>query len=67
MPVIHVWMLKGRTPEQKRRLVGGFTDLMVEVAGADRDRVSVIIEEIEAENWGRGGTMISEALRAKPK
>ncbi len=67
MPVIHVWMLNGRTPEQKRRLVAGFTDLMVEVAGAERDRVNVIIDEVEAENWGRGGALLRKVATEERK
>jgi 4-oxalocrotonate tautomerase len=62
MPLIHVQMLRGRSPEQKRVLIAELTRVLVDVAGATADAVNVLIEEVEAENWGRGGTPLTAEL-----
>lgn len=59
MPIVHVQMLSGRSAEQKRMLVSELTRAMVEVVGAVSDRVYVVIEEVEAENWARGGVPLA--------
>jgi 4-oxalocrotonate tautomerase len=60
MPLVRVTMLPGRTAEQKRRLVAGMTDVMVDAAGAVRERVEVVIEEVGAGEWGRGGVLLAD-------
>ncbi len=37
MPVVHVYMFEERTVEQKRKIVAGITQAMVEGAGISRD------------------------------
>lgn len=61
MPVVQVQMLRGRTSEQKRLLIAEITRVMVDVTGVRGDRVNVIINELEAENWGRDGIPIGDA------
>ncbi|HUK86699.1 MAG TPA: 2-hydroxymuconate tautomerase [Terriglobales bacterium] len=58
MPHIQVTMLRGRTTEQKRKLVQRLTEAMVEEAGAARDAVTVALVEVEKEDFARGGTLI---------
>jgi len=48
------------TIEQKQKLVSGVTKLMQEVLGKDPKTTFVIIEEVENENWGVGGELVSE-------
>jgi len=48
-------MLKGRNSNQKRLLIAEITRAMVEIVGAAEDGVHVVIDEVDAENWGRGG------------
>jgi len=45
MPEIILELAEGRTLEQKRAIVKGFTDTLVEVIGVDREAVVVIIHE----------------------
>lgn len=59
MPQVHVYMLTGRAPEQKRTLIAELTRVMVDIADADQDQVGVVLHEVEAENWGRGGHSIA--------
>ena len=60
MPHIQVTLLKGRTTDQKRKLVKRLTDAMVEEAGATRDAVTVALVEVEKEDFARGGTLIAD-------
>ena len=60
MPVIQVSIKQGRTLDQKREVVARMTDVLVEVCGAARERVHVIINEVEEDNWGRGGQLLSD-------
>jgi 4-oxalocrotonate tautomerase len=60
MPVVQVHLKAGRTVEQKRKLVEKITDSLVEIAGANRDRVHVIIDEVPGDSWGRAGKLLSD-------
>jgi 4-oxalocrotonate tautomerase len=60
MPVVFVHMLKGRSKDQKSRLVHEVTRAMVEIAGADPSNVHVVIEETESDNWGRAGVLLAD-------
>ncbi len=60
MPHIQVTLLKGRTTEQKRKLAKRLTDAIVEEAGATRDAVTVVLVEVEKEDFARGGTLIAD-------
>jgi 4-oxalocrotonate tautomerase len=53
-------MLKGRTIEQKRRLVERVTDAMAEEAKTPKDGVVVTIVEIEREDYARGGVLMAD-------
>jgi len=64
MPIVQVQMLRGRTAKQKRLLISELTRVMTEVAGADEERVNVVILEVEAESWGRGGVPLTEVVPA---
>jgi 4-oxalocrotonate tautomerase len=66
MPLVQVSMRVGRTPEQKRRLVRALTDAMVDTVGVRRDRVTVIIQEVEPDHWANGGVTLAEEPKAPP-
>lgn len=57
MPVVTVQLWKGRSLDQKRKLVKAITDAMVEHTGARPDALHVILEEIPQENWALGGVL----------
>jgi 4-oxalocrotonate tautomerase len=69
MPIVQVQMLRGRSAAQKRLLIAELTRVMAEIAGVNPDRVNVVILEVEAESWGRGGAPLSDspvATEAEP-
>lgn len=57
MPVAILKIIKGRSLDQKRALVKAVTGSMTTILGAPRERVVVLLEEIERENWGSGGEL----------
>ncbi|MHB8052722.1 MAG: tautomerase family protein [Methanoregula sp.] len=57
MPVIILRQKKGLTRDQKRRIVKEFTDTLVSVAGVDKELVTILIEEKEPEDIGKGGKL----------
>lgn len=60
MPIVTVKMLEGRTDDQKRELVKKVTEAVTETTQAPPERVSVVIEEMAAENFGVAGTRMSD-------
>ncbi|MEX1109661.1 MAG: 2-hydroxymuconate tautomerase [Dongiaceae bacterium] len=57
MPIIRVEMFKGRTREQKRKMVKALTDAMVESTGAKREAVWIVVSDVDKEDWGFGGEL----------
>jgi 4-oxalocrotonate tautomerase len=57
MPVIILRQRKGLTRDQKRRIVEEFTETMVNVAGVKKELVTIMIEEKELEDIGKGGVL----------
>jgi 4-oxalocrotonate tautomerase len=60
MPSIQITMLKGRTIEQKRKLVERVTDAMAEEAKTPKEGVVVTIIEVEREDYARGGVLMAD-------
>ena len=60
MPIIRVEFLCGRTHEQKRELTQAITDATVRIAKVDPKDVWVVIDEVEKENFGVGGVLMSD-------
>jgi len=60
MPSIQITMLKGRTIEQKRKIVERITDVMAEEAKTPREGVVVSIIEVEREDYARGGVLMAD-------
>ena len=60
MPEIILELAEGRTLEQKRAIVKGFTDTLVEVIGVDREAVVVIIHENPRTDKAKGGVLFCD-------
>lgn len=65
MPIIHVQLLAGRSPELKRELIRELTDATERALGSERESIRVLLTEVAAEDWAIGGTPISERRRAE--
>ncbi|MDM1759156.1 MULTISPECIES: 4-oxalocrotonate tautomerase family protein [unclassified Acinetobacter] len=66
MPIVNIKVTdQGMSIEQKKALIEGATDLLVQVLNKPRETVDVIIDEVNTNNWGVGGKMMSEILQSK--
>lgn len=65
MPIISVQLLHGRTPDQKRVLMGELARAAVKALGVSEQSVRVILTEIDAEHWGIGTTTKAELERGE--
>lgn len=58
MPVVTIRLARRETPttrEQKAALIRGVTQLLQEVLAKRPEDVTVLIDEIDPDNWGQGG------------
>ncbi|WP_419790464.1 2-hydroxymuconate tautomerase [Staphylococcus chromogenes] len=60
MPIVTVQLLEGRTDEQLKALVAEVTDAVKKTTHAQRDAISVIVEEMKPQHYGVGGTRKSD-------
>lgn len=61
MPYINIKVTdEGVTAEQKKRLIKGATQLMVDVLNKEPDKTFVVIDEINMDNWGVGYETVAE-------
>ncbi|MDD4896732.1 MAG: tautomerase family protein [Atribacterota bacterium] len=54
-------IMKGRTVEQKREMVNMVTDAISETLNCTKEAVSIIIREMEWENYARAGVLKSDS------
>lgn len=61
MPYVNIKITnEGVTPEQKRQLIEGATQLLVDVLNKNPKTTVVVIDEVETDNWGIGGVPVTE-------
>ena len=65
MPIVTVQQ-SPRDLAQKRRLVELITAAFVEAYGVRPDAVQVFIDEVDDENWAKGGMLAADRERADP-
>ncbi|MCO4861887.1 2-hydroxymuconate tautomerase family protein [Cupriavidus sp. WGlv3] len=63
MPIVQVFLIEGRTEEQKARLIRALTDAAVEAVGAPVETVRVMITEVPKTQFGIGGKTARELGR----
>jgi 4-oxalocrotonate tautomerase len=67
VPLVTLRIARRATPTtaaQKAALIAGLTDVVERVLDKRRDSVTVIIDEVDPENWGEGGEAVT-AIRAR--
>lgn len=55
MPFAQIFMIEGRTEEQKKAVIEKVTQALVEAVNAPKQNVRVWIQEVPKENWGIAG------------
>ena len=69
MPYVNIKITKegNVTPEQKKALIEGATNLLADVLHKNRATTVVVIEEIDTDNWGIGGVPVTEIRKNTKK
>ena len=61
MPYINIKVTReGVTREQKQALIASATQLLVDVLGKNPATTVVVIDEVEMDNWGIAGELVSD-------
>ena len=63
MPFAQIYLIEGRTEEQKRALIEKVTEAIVEAVGAPKANVRVWLHDVPKENWGIAGVTAKEMGR----
>lgn len=62
MPIVTIKIAKGRTADQKRKLVKEITDSLVSILEVRPEWVTVLFEEFDRVNWSTGGELHLDKL-----
>ncbi|MBB1163207.1 2-hydroxymuconate tautomerase [Aquariibacter albus] len=63
MPFAQIYLIEGRTTEQKRAVIEKVTQALQEAVGAPKENVRVWITEVPKENWGIAGVSVKDLGR----
>ena len=63
MPLAHIYIMEGRTVEQKRAVIEKVTQALHEALSAPKKIVRVVIQEVPKTNWGIAGTSAADLGR----
>ncbi len=63
MPFAQIYLIEGRTEEQKRAVIEKVTAALVDAVGVPVANVRVWIQEVPKENWGIAGTSAKDLGR----
>ncbi len=63
MPFAQIYLLDGRTTDQKRAVIEKVTDALQEALGAPRETIRVWIHDMPKENWGIAGVSAKDLGR----
>lgn len=63
MPIMQVFLLEGRTAEQKANFIAEVTAAAVRTVGVAAESVRIIITDMPRDNFGIGGKSASERGR----
>lgn len=66
MPFVNIKITKdGTTPEKKAELIKGVTDLLRDLLNKNPATTTIVIEEIDTDNWGVGGESVTSIRNRK--
>lgn len=63
MPFAQIYMIEGRSEEQKRAVIEKVSAALVEATGAPIANVRVWIQDVPKENWGIAGVSAKDLGR----
>ena len=60
MPLVHIELLAGRTPEQLKALVADVTAAISKDANVPAERIHIVLSEMAHDHYAVGGKLTSE-------
>ncbi len=63
MPIAHIHILAGRTRAQKAAAIARVTDALSETLDSPRDRIRVLLHEVDPDDWGIAGVPAATARK----
>ncbi|RZS46769.1 2-hydroxymuconate tautomerase [Sphaerotilus mobilis] len=63
MPFAQIYMLEGRTEDQKRAVIEKVTAALHEAVGAPKETIRVWIQDVPKQNWGIAGVSAKDLGR----
>jgi 4-oxalocrotonate tautomerase len=63
MPFAQIYMIEGRTAEQKKAVIEKVTQALVDAVDAPKENVRVWIHDVPKENWGIAGVSAKDLGR----
>jgi 4-oxalocrotonate tautomerase len=60
MPIIQVHLIKGRTVDQKRKLVTSITDAVVKSLGVKDQDVRIILQDMAKDDYAVAGVLVAD-------
>jgi 4-oxalocrotonate tautomerase len=60
MPVVQIYMYKGRSKAQKKLLVERITRDFEEAVNVKPDSLHILFHDVEKQDWGTRGTLASD-------
>jgi 4-oxalocrotonate tautomerase len=63
MPTVNISLFSGRDVDTKRKLVAAVTDAVVETCGVPPEAVTVILTDMEPENYAKAGVLRYDQLK----
>lgn len=66
MPFVNVRITKdGATREQKAQVIKEITDTLQRVLNKSPDGTHIVIDEVDTDNWGLGGEVVTEIRKRR--
>lgn len=66
MPYINIKITdENVTADQKRQLIEQSTQMMVDILGKNPATTIVVIDEVDTDNWGIGGEVVTQLRKGK--
>jgi 4-oxalocrotonate tautomerase len=63
MPFAQIYLMEGRTEDQKRAVIEKVTAALVEAVGAPKENIRVWIQDVPKTNWGIAGVSAKDLGR----
>jgi 4-oxalocrotonate tautomerase len=63
MPFAQIYMIEGRSEDQKRAVIEKVTQALHEAVGAPKETIRVWIQDVPKQNWGIAGVSAKDLGR----